>query len=236
MNFFVDEKGNSRRKSVLTEIIWKEALRILLPETKNKTYMSQKDARKLCKVLWRDLKQELLDYFRGLGVTNSLELLEYRKRCLPGYFLNQFYINALLDDEKKEWHITLGRTMELIDWLWLDIYDDIISTAKQENRRITDVILKYFWGNNNPLDEIVSIVWDRWDELMKAVIWELIKDIERLWITRSEFVMTDRTRLQTKLAGINLYRRLYMILGVPVRQLTPSIKRKFSNVWKEYQL
>ena len=235
MTFFVDELGNSRRKSIVTNMIGRSLLAPLWCLSNKQSYMSQKNARTLCKILGRDLKAELLDHLHRQWVSNSIQLLAYRKTYKYGYCINQHYINALLNDTKKEGHLDLSRTLQLAQWLWRNIYDDILQSATQQKKTVTDILLQHFVGNDNPLQELKDfLTQEEQDHLQKIVVNDLIKSIQRAGIPRSLFVLMGRERLQHQLAGIHLYRRLYMILGKPVSLLTPQIRQEFLSRREAY--
>jgi hypothetical protein len=235
MTLYVDESGNRRRKSVLTKIIGRSTLKKIFSKPIKNNCLTQEETRELCKLLWRDIQSDLLNYFQKKGVTTSLELLVYRQWFTWGCFINQNYINELLLDDKPEGHISLFRSLQCIKWLWRDIYDDIITYASKQKRTVTESILMYFQWNNNPLDEMShSISQEQQKFFKKKILDELIKDIQMAWIPRSLFKIMGRERLQNQLAGKNLYRRLYMVLWKPVGQITTKVRREILELWKEY--
>ena len=234
MTFFVDEMGNSRRKSVLTRMIGRDILKKLLSKSMRQTCMVKQDAIKIAEMLWWDLKKELIVYFQNKWVTNSLELLAYRRTYKTGYFINQHYINICLNDNKPEWHLSLPRALEFVRWLWWDIYDDILSAAQAKNKKVTDIILEYFLWNNNPLIEMNRIIpEEKQKSLKQKVLDELIWDIKMAWIPRELFGLMWRWRLQRQLNGINLYRRLSMLLWRQIGQISRNVRMEFLNQWKE---
>lgn len=234
MTLLVDDKWYSRCKYSIAKLIWRHNLSIMLwhPIKNSKLTLTLIETLELCDKFEWDLKENLLQHFKSKWVNNTLEMLAYKRKFKWWSFINQNYSNILLNDWSEK-HMGIKNTLNVAKLLWWNMYNDIIQQHKNNKTRVTDIILSNFHDNTNPLEYIKSIVTDKeYKELKYIVLKELVLDMKQKWISKTVFESLKREKLQNQLSNMHLYRRLYMILWKPVRQISGGVKSEFLNLWE----